>query len=144
MNIFTRHSKNLACAIFYLLLPVLLFSQTNEEYYSDQYIVNHRFFSVENGLASRYVSDATMDSRGFMWFATYGGISRFDGNSFISITKKQGLKSNMVFRVAADKNAHLFVISQDLSSENNVLNFAQVFDLYSNSIELLVSFRVEN
>jgi two-component sensor histidine kinase/sugar lactone lactonase YvrE len=133
MNFFTRQSKNLACAIFYLLLPVLLFSQPNEENNSDQYIVNHRFFSVENGLASRYVSDATMDSRGFMWFATYGGISRFDGKTFVSITKKQGLKSNTVLRVAADKNAHLFVISQDLSSENNVLNFAQVFDLYSNS-----------
>jgi hypothetical protein len=100
---------------------------------NDDYILHHRFFSVEDGLASRYISDATLDSRGFMWFSTFGGISRFDGNAFVSITKKQGLKANTVFRVAADKNAHLFVISQDLSSENNVLNYAQVFDLYSNS-----------
>ena len=133
MNIFTRQSKNIACAIFYLLLPVLLFSQKKEDSNSAQYIVNHRFFSVENGLASRYVSDATMDSRGFMWFATFGGISRFDGNTFVSITKKQGLKANTVLRVSADKNAHLFVISQDLSSENNIRNYAQVFDVYSNS-----------
>ena len=119
--------------LFFLLLPVLLFSQTNEKYYSDQYILNHRFFSVENGLASRYISDATKDSRGFMWFATFGGISRFDGNTFVSITKKQGLKANTVLRVSADKNAHLFVISQDLSSENNIRNYAQVFDVFSNS-----------
>ena len=133
MNIFTRQSKNIACAIFYLLLPVLLFSQKKEDFNSAQYIVNHRFFSVENGLASRYVSDATKDSRGFMWFATFGGISRFDGKTFVSITKKQGLKANTVLRVVADKNAHLFVISQDLSSENNIRNYAQVFDVYSNS-----------
>jgi len=133
MNIFTRQSKNIAFVIFYLLLPVLLFSQKKEDSNSDQYIVNHRFFSVENGLASRYISDATKDSRGFMWFATFGGISRFDGNTFVSITKKQGLKANTVLRVSADKNAHLFVISQDLSSENNIRNYAQVFDVFSNS-----------
>jgi two-component sensor histidine kinase/ligand-binding sensor domain-containing protein len=134
LNNYARSLTNKSSVLFFLLFPVLLFSQTNEENNSNQYIVNHRFFSVENsGLASRYITDATLDSRGFMWFATFGGISRFDGNSFFSITKKQGLKSNTVFRVAADKNAHLFVISQDLSSENNVLNYAQVFDLYSNS-----------
>jgi len=117
------------------LLPFLLSSAFvfGQHVGNDDYILHHRFFSVEDGLASRYISDATLDSRGFMWFATFGGISRFDGNKFVSLTKKQGLKSITVFRVAADRKAHLFVISQDLSSENNVLNYAQVFDLYSNS-----------
>ncbi len=133
LNNYARPLKNKSSVLFFLLFPVLLFSQKKEDSNSAQYIVNHRFFSVENGLASHYVSDATMDSRGFMWFATFGGISRFDGNTFVSITKKQGLKANTVLRVSADKNAHLYVISQDLSSENNVLNYTQVFDLYSNS-----------
>ena len=88
LNNYARPLKNKSSVLFFLLFPVLLFSQKKEDSNSAQYIVNHRFFSVENsGLASRYISDATLDSRGFMWFATFGGISRFDGKTFVSITK---------------------------------------------------------
>ena len=96
-------------------------------------MMHHRFFSVENGLASRYVSDATIDSRGVMWFSTFGGISRFDGNSFLSFSKNDGLKSNITTRIVADKKGHLFVFSIETDTKNQVQFHTQAFDVYANA-----------
>ena len=39
-------------------------------------------YSVENGLASNAISSITHDDYGFIWIATWNGISRFDGFNF--------------------------------------------------------------
>src|ERR1035437_890005 len=46
--------------------------------------INYSFRTInkENGLVDNYVEQGFEDSRGCMWFATHGGISRFDGHSF--------------------------------------------------------------
>ncbi len=117
------------------LLPILLSSAFvfGQQVGNDDYILHHRFYSVEDGLASRFVNDATMDSRGFMWFATIGGLSRFDGKDFVSFRINNGLKSNSAEQVAADKKGHLFVISIETDAENQVRTYAQAFDVYTNS-----------
>ena len=114
----------------FLLSSAFVFGQ---QLGNDDYILHHRFYSVEDGLASRFVNDATMDSRGFMWFATIGGLSRFDGKDFVSFRINNGLKSNSAEQVAADKKGHLFVISNETNAENQVRTYAQAFDVYTNS-----------
>ena len=41
------------------------------------------YLSVEEGLSQNEVTDVIQDSKGFMWFATRGGLNRFDGYNFI-------------------------------------------------------------
>ncbi|MFV0536448.1 MAG: response regulator [Dysgonomonas sp.] len=44
-------------------------------------------FSVDEGMAQRTVSHLLQDKRGFMWFATWSGLSRYDGYSFVNYKK---------------------------------------------------------
>ncbi len=41
-------------------------------------------YTTADGLAQSAVSSFFQDSRGFMWFGTWGGISRYDGQDFWS------------------------------------------------------------
>jgi ligand-binding sensor domain-containing protein/two-component sensor histidine kinase len=50
-----------------------------------------RSFTTADGLAHDRVSEIVRDSRGFLWFCTAGGLSRFDGRSFVSYTADDGL-----------------------------------------------------
>nr|HMS44075.1 hypothetical protein [Pyrinomonadaceae bacterium] len=48
-------------------------------------------YSSADGLASDVVNKIVADSRGFLWFCTADGISRFDGYKFKNYTQEQGL-----------------------------------------------------
>ena len=50
-----------------------------------------RIYSVEAGLAHGHVSRIRRDSRGFLWFCTDGGLSRWDGYRFQTYTTADGL-----------------------------------------------------
>src|SRR5688572_18088326 len=43
-----------------------------------------RIFTSADGLGSSFVTHLMRDSRGFLWFATRDGLSRFDGTRFIT------------------------------------------------------------
>src|SRR5690349_7447585 len=47
--------------------------------------------TTADGLASNRISRIVRDSRGFLWFCTEQGLSRFDGFSFVNYTTAQGL-----------------------------------------------------
>lgn len=42
----------------------------------------HKTFTTENGLSHNVIFSITQDMTGFIWLATWDGISRFDGNEF--------------------------------------------------------------
>lgn len=50
-----------------------------------------RFYTIADGLARNTVNSIRQDSRGFMWFATEEGLSRFDGYRFINYGLEIGL-----------------------------------------------------
>src|SRR5689334_21650948 len=43
-------------------------------------------FSVHDGLSHSNVFRITQDKKGFLWFSTNYGFSRFDGNDFVNYT----------------------------------------------------------
>ncbi len=47
-----------------------------EEHYA------HCHYSIENGLSQHTVNAILQDRQGYMWFGTWDGLNRFDGNSF--------------------------------------------------------------
>jgi len=48
-------------------------------------------YTTEEGLAHDNVNKIVRDSRGFLWFCTAEGLSRFDGSRFTNFTTDQGL-----------------------------------------------------
>jgi signal transduction histidine kinase/ligand-binding sensor domain-containing protein/DNA-binding response OmpR family regulator len=60
-----------------------------------------RYLTTEEGLSQNTVDDILRDSQGFMWFATWNGLCRFDGYDFqvFKAEGQQGLPGNFVQRV---------------------------------------------
>lgn len=53
-------------------------------------------YNVKEGLAQSQVRDIIQSRDGYLWVATVGGASRFDGNSFTTFNKTKGLINNLV------------------------------------------------
>jgi ligand-binding sensor domain-containing protein len=50
-----------------------------------------RTYTSADGLAQDRVKRIVLDSRGFLWFCTSAGLSRFDGSRFVTYDSNQGL-----------------------------------------------------
>ncbi len=53
-------------------------------------------FSVKEGLVQSNVNDILQDRKGYLWFATDGGVSRFDGKSFHNYSTQDSLAETKV------------------------------------------------
>ncbi len=56
-----------------------------------------KYYTTLDGLPSQTVYEAFQDKKGFMWFATNVGVSRFDGYRFTNYTTDDGLPDNEIF-----------------------------------------------
>ena len=52
-------------------------------------------YDIRSGLSHWIVSDVLQDRQGFMWFATWNGLNRFDGYEFVQIKVKPGDGTNI-------------------------------------------------
>lgn len=68
-----------------------------------------RHYSLSDGLPSNTVYSVYQDSKGFIWFCTSWGISRFDGHHFETITSNHGLPDNEIFQAWEDAWQRLWV-----------------------------------
>src|SRR5579872_2178220 len=82
----------------FLLLPFVLFCQPN----------GFRNYAIKDGLLSSEVYHVMQDSKGFMWFSTDRGVSRFDGYGFRNITTKEGLADNTIFECIEDYKGRIW------------------------------------
>ncbi len=89
--------------IFFILI-ILICEQINAQ----QFFIKN--YTLENGLPTRMINDACQDSIGNMWFATYYGISKFDGFSFTNYDSKDGLPVKSYRKLRLDKKGILWAI----------------------------------
>src|SRR5262245_1455336 len=68
-----------------------------------------RRYGVTDGLANARVSEIRQDVRGFLWIATWEGLSRFDGERFENYGARDGLASLLVNSIAEDSAGRLWV-----------------------------------
>ena len=70
-------------------------------------------YTVRNGLPHNRINDIIQDNRGFIWFATENGLSRYDGYSFINFftsnTNSLTLPGNIVTSLAVDNQDNIWV-----------------------------------
>ncbi len=68
-------------------------------------------YDVEAGLASSKVYQVKQDSKGYMWFATDNGVSRFNGYEFEHFSVSDGLPDNTVFEIFEDKKGRVWFLT---------------------------------
>src|SRR5690606_30623497 len=79
-------------------------------------------YSKIDGLPSSTVHEAFQDSKGYMWFCTDMGISRFDGESFENFNLRDGLCSNIIIHGTESPEGILWF----LSASNQLMYFDTV------------------
>jgi signal transduction histidine kinase/DNA-binding response OmpR family regulator/ligand-binding sensor domain-containing protein len=74
-------------------------------------------YSTEDGLPQYTVMDILQDHKGFLWFATWDGISKFDGHTFRNYKVQSGdtyhMNSNRIEAFAEDRYGNLWLRSYD-------------------------------
>jgi ligand-binding sensor domain-containing protein/signal transduction histidine kinase len=68
-----------------------------------------RSYQVSDGLAHGVVISLHQDAKGYLWLATYEGLSRFDGYRFTNYGADAGLGHAVVNDVASDRRGQLWV-----------------------------------
>jgi len=68
-----------------------------------------RRFSQTDGLAGDHVTALFQDTRGYLWVGTGSGLSRFDGERFVSYGSADGLPSPEVTSLLEDREGRLWV-----------------------------------
>jgi len=71
----------------------------------------YRNYTVNEGLPSSKVYDMIQDSKGYIWFATENGVSRFDGYDFDNYTAQDGLPANSTLKLYEDFKGRIWFLS---------------------------------
>jgi ligand-binding sensor domain-containing protein len=66
-----------------------------------------RNYDVSDGLAHTQVSAIHQDSKGYLWFGTWEGLSRFDGYRFTNYGVRDGLGHPIINDVVEDRRGRL-------------------------------------
>ena len=66
-------------------------------------------YTTAEGLAHNTVNRIVRDSRGFLWFCTGGGLSRFDGYSFRNFGAAQGLPHASVYALLQTRKGEYWI-----------------------------------
>ncbi|MBU1101262.1 MAG: hypothetical protein KKA84_12750 [Bacteroidetes bacterium] len=73
----------------------------------------HRNLRVEDGLAQSTVKSTLQDSRGYLWFGTDSGISRWDGIDFVNYQLSEGLIQQYVVNILELPDSSILAVSFD-------------------------------
>ncbi|HYK88834.1 MAG TPA: two-component regulator propeller domain-containing protein, partial [Acidobacteriota bacterium] len=68
-----------------------------------------RCYDVQDGLAHSSVHAILQDSKGYLWFGTWEGLSRFDGFGFTNYGPRDGLGDPIINDLAEDRGGHLWI-----------------------------------
>jgi ligand-binding sensor domain-containing protein/signal transduction histidine kinase len=68
-----------------------------------------RTYTTADGLAADHIDSIAADSRGFLWFSTREGLSRFDGYRFMNYGVEEGLPHAIVSALIETRSGEYFV-----------------------------------
>lgn len=94
-----------------LLLAVLAASDGSELPWSSRYDISN--WSVAEGLPQTSITSIAQDERGFLWLTTFGGLVRFDGETFERFGVGKGEAGGQRFTAVACTGSTVWVGAQD-------------------------------
>ncbi|HZS46074.1 MAG TPA: two-component regulator propeller domain-containing protein, partial [Blastocatellia bacterium] len=66
-------------------------------------------YGIRDGLADARVTAIYQDRKGYLWFGTWEGLSRFDGYSFKNYGLRDGLSNTIINGITEDRLGNLWV-----------------------------------
>lgn len=112
MNIWYTMKHN--CLYFIILFSCIFGEHISGHLSVDDY--HFSYLTARDGMAQNTVNHIYKDSYGFMWFAAWNGLNRFDGYEFIRYgrhTKKDAIQSLFVSTIAEDNYKTLWVGTEE-------------------------------
>ena len=103
--------------IIWKLLILVLFWNSFQTAFCQAPVFRH--FTDKDGLPSTEVYQVIQDAKGYLWFATDGGVARYDGYDFTTFTKEDGLPENMVYDMHLDHKGRVWFATLS----GNILHF---------------------
>lgn len=90
-------------------LQTTLISQVPDK---DDYVVTH--YNLEDGLPQSSVNDIIQAKDGYIWIATFGGLVRFDGNSFTTFDRSNtdGIGSDRILHLYEDRTGAIWLSTE--------------------------------
>ncbi len=80
---------------------------------AQQFPFRLQYLTTDDGLTQNTVDDMLRDSEGFMWFATWNGLCRYDGYEFKSFRSQSeaenGLPDNQIHAIAEDASRRIWI-----------------------------------
>ena len=71
-----------------------------------------QIYTTADGLGHNDVQHIIRDSRGFLWFCTFEGLSRFDGYSFTTYGVDQGLPTQVINDLLETREGQYWVATE--------------------------------
>ncbi len=96
--------------------------------------VTYKHFSFNNGLPSATIYYILQDKKGFIWFGTDAGVSRFDGNKFVNYTLSEGLSENEILSIGEDSMGRIWFLGF-----NGTVSYYYNGKIHNSSNDLLIS-----
>ena len=101
---------------------------------SPQKVMSFRHLSIKDGLTQSGILDIAQDNQGFLWFATYDGLNRYDGYNFTVYPHSESIATSL-------SDNHINVLYVNKQNElwvgtNKGLNVFNPLDETFNHIEL--------
>ena len=94
-------------------------------------------YTIADGLAHNSLHSIYQDHKGFLWFGTYEGLSRFDGYGFVNYDRRDGLPHVFINHIAEDRQGRLWVAT-------NGGGVARLLDEPRNDGAKFVSFKIRD
>jgi ligand-binding sensor domain-containing protein len=88
-------------------------------------------YTIRDGMVSNYVRRIFQDSKGFLWIATWEGLSRYNGNTFTNYTRTNGLSHDLVNDLF-EMNGRVYIACNDGSVD--VFKEDTISRMFSNMI----------
>jgi ligand-binding sensor domain-containing protein len=106
-----------------------------------------RKYSVKEGLSQSQIKDIVQDKKGYLWFATAEGLTRFDGKDFNHYSKKDGLSGTFISKMFLDSQGNLWLGHRVMGiskfhPDSNTFEKLAVPDGYQHSSGLVLKKRV--
>src|SRR6476646_9096624 len=106
-------------ALFSVLLPGCPSAQT----------IIFKTYTVNDGIVANPVKKVLQDSKGFLWVATWEGLSKYDGNKFTNYNTANGLSFDLVNDLYEDTSGKIY-----LAENNGSLDIIEQDHIYRDSI----------
>ncbi len=104
-RIICRKTIILSLILWFQILSV--YSQETDNIFFDR--ITSEFIKIEKGLSQNTVFTILQDHDGFMWFGTWDGLNKYDGNKFTVFNRDNGLSNQTIYSIFEDTSGHLWI-----------------------------------